>query len=287
VTSIGDGAFSGASALTSVDIPTGITFIGDGTFAGTAIASITIPAGVTGVGSGAFANAKALTTVNIPPSVTYLDDGAFYGATALTSVELPESLTSIGYGAFAGATSLTSIVIPASVTYIDDEAFAAATSLMDVTFLGEVPSEYFGGGVFYNHPEGAKVHISATAAGFGTEATWEGLVIERAAKPSYVSGAKYYGRAVVGGKPVKASPGDWNGTAPISFTYQWYACKSASKKVLRAGKVAPTCFAVKNAQNPTFKATSKQKGRFLAVLITATNEVGVARIFTTTSGKIS
>ena len=80
VTSIGDGAFSGCSGLTSVSIPNSVTSIGQYTFwRCTGLTSITIPNSVTSFGECAFAECSSLTSVTIPNSVTSIGDHAFSG----------------------------------------------------------------------------------------------------------------------------------------------------------------------------------------------------------------
>lgn len=91
-TSIGNWAFSGCYALTSV----------------------TIPDSVTSIGVGAFGGCGALTSVTIPGGVTSIGDSAFSSCTSLSSVTFSEGLLTIGRGAFSG-TPLKSISIPASV----------------------------------------------------------------------------------------------------------------------------------------------------------------------------
>ncbi len=78
VTSIGYGAFSWCSGLTSVTIPNSVTYIGD-----------------------AFRYCSGLTSITIPNSVTYIDDWAFSSCTGLTSVTIPNSVTSIGISVFS------------------------------------------------------------------------------------------------------------------------------------------------------------------------------------------
>ena len=160
VTTIGDMAFYGCSALTSVDMPS-VTTIGDVAFGYcSALTSVDMPS-VTTIGNSAFERCSALTSVEMPsvttigayafyecssltsismPSVTTIGGYAFYYCNALTSVSMP-SATTIGYGAFYYCFALTSIDIPASVSMIDDYAFTACSSLTSVYCHWEDPLE--------------------------------------------------------------------------------------------------------------------------------------------------
>lgn len=141
VTSIGTSTFHGATSLTLITIPTSVTSIGNSAFFGaTALSSITIPASVTSIGTSVFQNATALTSITIPTSVTSIGNSAFSGAASLTSITIPASVTSIGESAFSGATSLTSVTIPASVTRIADYTFRDATALTSVTIPASIRS---------------------------------------------------------------------------------------------------------------------------------------------------
>ena len=90
MTSIGDRAFGWCSALTSVNIPNGVTSIEWGTFYGcSSLKSADIPEGVTSILNYAFYDCSSLTSVNIPGSVTSIGDGAFFGCTGLQDVYYP------------------------------------------------------------------------------------------------------------------------------------------------------------------------------------------------------
>lgn len=347
----------GGSCTGSVLIPAGVTSIGNYAFNNaTSLTSISFPASVTSIGSQTFQGATSLTSITIPESVTSIGDYAFYNATALISITFGSGVTTIGEGMFQGASSLTSITIPAGVASIGGRAFYSADLLHDVNFLGNAPAS-IGDNVFDAIATGAKVHCSSAATGFGTESTWNGLVVsinytvtynaangtavasgsfaeggtiqaapvstrdgytltgwstsangsvvtfpyspiavsditlfaiwaQNPVKATYASGAKLTGKAKVG-KSMTVAPGLWNGTAPISYTYQWYSCKVANKRVLTTGNAAPKCSAIKKATKASFKLTTKQKGSYLAVKITGANRVGSSVIFTATAGKIS
>jgi uncharacterized repeat protein (TIGR02543 family) len=181
VASIANFAFRYASQLNSINIPSSVTSIGEGAFQASGLNSITFApfSQLTRINSYAFANATSLTSINIPASVTHIESGAFSSTTSLTAVTLSSAITIIESEMFSNATALASIVIPASVTTIEESAFFDATALMDVNFSGNAPTNV-GEDAFFGTASGAKANISATATGFGTQPTWNGLVVVRA-----------------------------------------------------------------------------------------------------------
>ena len=99
VTTIGDRAFNGYAALTSVTIGNSVTTIGHSAFARTGLTEISIPNSVMSIRTFAFEWTR-LTSVIIPNSVTAIGGWAFFG-TRLTEITIPNSVTFIGYEAFS------------------------------------------------------------------------------------------------------------------------------------------------------------------------------------------
>ncbi len=125
---IGDGAFSGCTGLTSLQLPVA-TSIGNNAFSGcTGLTSLEIPA-ATSIGDRAFSGCTGLTSLQLP-AATSIGSNAFSGCTGLTSLEIPVA-TSIGSNAFSGCTGLTSLEIPVA-TSIGDNAFYGCTGLTSV-----------------------------------------------------------------------------------------------------------------------------------------------------------
>ena len=132
VTNIGDYAFSGCYAITSVTVPNTVTNIGDYAFSGCyALTSVSIPESVTRIGFAVFQGNSRLTSVTLPNSVTHIGDYAFVNCYALTSVTIPSAITRIGQRVFFG-TGLTSVTIPNSVTNIHNTAFSNCRGLMSI-----------------------------------------------------------------------------------------------------------------------------------------------------------
>ena len=92
-------------------IPNSVTSIGQGAFSGcSGLTSVTIPNSVTSIGKSAFYNCSGMTSVVIPNSAKSIGDEAFSGCSGLTSATIPNSVTSIGAYAFLGCSNLMTIV---------------------------------------------------------------------------------------------------------------------------------------------------------------------------------
>lgn len=112
VTSIGQGAFEGCTALTSITIPESIKEIDAYAFRHSGLKSITIPNSVRTIEYCTFYGCNSLENVVIPESVRYIEESAFGYCRNLTSVIIPnDGLNSAGIyeNAFAGCTNLTTI----------------------------------------------------------------------------------------------------------------------------------------------------------------------------------
>jgi hypothetical protein len=174
VTTVGYAAFFNKGSLTSVTIPSSVTFILDKAFGycmgltaitvdaanasyssldgvlfdknktlliqcpGAKAGTYSIPGSVTSIGSEAFFGCYNLTGVTISGNVNSIGFSSFLECTNLTSVAIPGSVTSIGVQAFDGCSSLTSVTIPGSVSDIGDQAFDLCSSLTNVTIPGSV-----------------------------------------------------------------------------------------------------------------------------------------------------
>jgi uncharacterized protein YjdB len=90
------------------------------------ITSVSIPSSITYIDVNAFNGCTSLTQVVIPGSVSIIDQYAFMCCHNLRQLILQDGIKTIEYNAFLGCKSLESVDIPASVTTIGSEAFGGA-----------------------------------------------------------------------------------------------------------------------------------------------------------------
>lgn len=129
---IGISAFNSCPNLTTVELGTGVTSVGDNAFFKcTALKSINIGDGVTSIGKNAFNGCTALTNANIGSGA--IGESAFNGCTILANVTLGNGVTSIGRNAFLRCKALTSMDIGSSVRTIESYAFSGCEALKEVT----------------------------------------------------------------------------------------------------------------------------------------------------------
>ena len=149
--------FSGNSAIRSLYVQEGITYIGSGSFYECqSLSSVKLPATITGVGYSAFdgtawmnaqMSANAMVVVNdilinaagcrgnvtVPSGIRVIGERAFEENAALTALTLPDSVTKIEKEAFYGCKNLLFVTIPDSVTKIGDYAFSGCAGLVSVS----------------------------------------------------------------------------------------------------------------------------------------------------------
>ena len=176
VTTIGESAFQACTSLNSVTFAEGsrLSSIGDFAFSWTwSLTSIEIPDGVTGIGDYAFVESD-LENINIPAGVTTIGESAFQACTSLNSVTFEEGsqLSSIGEGAFYQCMGLTDITIPAGVTTIGESAFWECDKLESITFEGRTAPELGGDGVFDGRTALTAIHVPCGADGYTAANGW-------------------------------------------------------------------------------------------------------------------
>ena len=117
VTTIGNFAFSGCTALTSINIPNSVKTIGDW----------------------AFSTCKALTSINIPNSVTTIEKGAFSYCYKLKQIDIPNSVTTLSKDLLSDCRALESIRIHKDVVKIEEAAFDGCSNLTNISCEATTP----------------------------------------------------------------------------------------------------------------------------------------------------
>jgi hypothetical protein len=132
--------------------------------------------------------------------------------------------------------------------------------------LGNAPTAG-GSDVFTINSGLASVTRSHTATGWGS--TWGGKTVVIAdARATATVKPTVTGTSTVG-KTLTAAKGTWTGYPTPTFTYQWYACSTA---VSAARTTVPsTCKKITGATKSTFKLTSAQRGKYVAVFVKGTS----------------
>ena len=140
VVSLGNDAFSGATNITKVVIPSSIKKIAKNSFLKCTGLTVVDLGSVEEINEAAFADCTGLTSIKIPKTLksgpTIIDECVFKNCTNLTTITLEDGLEVIPTRVLAG-TNITEIKIPSSVKTIDSQAFYNCKSLKKVD-LGSV-----------------------------------------------------------------------------------------------------------------------------------------------------
>lgn len=110
-------------------VPEGTEIIGDGSFLGAEIESISFPLSLKIIEGWAFRLCEKLEILDIPDSVLEIGKVAFGSCSALCRVKLPDKLTILKQQTFSTGEDLKEIDIPASVKIIEDLALGWSNSL--------------------------------------------------------------------------------------------------------------------------------------------------------------
>lgn len=156
VVAIGDYAFSGATSLSTISLPSSVITIGDYAFNGcVALTSVDI-SNVAEIGEYAFKNNKKLTSVTLSSTLTEISDGAFYGNMALIEVTGDAKIATIGEKAFHSCVTMIKLNVDTSaVTTIGAQAFFYV-SLTEFTVASSV--DYVGASAFAGWNESQTVY---------------------------------------------------------------------------------------------------------------------------------
>ena len=112
------------SGKTNVSFPNSVTTIGESAFAGcSALTSISLPDSVTSIQYSAFYGCSGLTAFTIPNGISVIESETFCDCTGLTSITIPASVGTVRSNAFYGCTGLVKVTFLGTNTYIYNSAF--------------------------------------------------------------------------------------------------------------------------------------------------------------------
>lgn len=140
-------AFSNALHLTTVNIGTQVTTIGDWVFYGSGLKQAVIPDSVTSLGYGPFDQCKSLQTAVIGAGIKETPYRMFQDCTSLVSVTFKEGLEVVGMRCMMNCNNITTVTLPSTVKRIEGFAFYNCKNLEYV----QVPAgvTYISGDAFY------------------------------------------------------------------------------------------------------------------------------------------
>lgn len=161
--------FGHCSALKSVNIPTGITEIGNSAFQYcTNLTEIVIPDNITSIGMNAFEECSALKEISLSNNLTSIGSNAFFKCTSLTECRIPDKVKRIDLNAFGACYSLEKMVLGSSVTTIENNAFVSCRSLKELYLPNSIKNIYCdfkalpGGSVIYCQSQDVADKLTST-----------------------------------------------------------------------------------------------------------------------------
>jgi Ca2+-binding RTX toxin-like protein len=82
---------------------------------------------------------------------------------------------------------------------------------------------------------------------------------------------------LVKGRLLRANPGEWSGTTPISYSYEWQRCPATST----------ACTSIRSATKQTYMLTTSDVGKRIRIIVTADNAAGSDEAQSRISSKVA
>lgn len=150
VSFIGKSAFNGCSSLTSINLPEGLTVLGDHALYKCAITELSTPSTLTSIRYQALEYCTNLTTLDLSNGLDSICEDAFRNDPNLNKLILPITLKYIGKYAFYGNYGIKELTIPKSVSAIEAFCFFDCYGIEKISFEGSGALEYINDHVFAN-----------------------------------------------------------------------------------------------------------------------------------------
>lgn len=136
VSFIGQSAFNGCSSLTSINLPEGLTVLGDCALLKCAIKELSTPSTLVAIRYQALQECANLTTLDLSNGLDSICEQAFYKDPKLNKLILPITLKYIGKNAFLGNNGIKELTIPKSVSSIESFCFFDCYGIEKISFEG-------------------------------------------------------------------------------------------------------------------------------------------------------
>ena len=192
ITHVGNYAFYGCSAITSMSLPSTLESVGHYAFQNVSqwAGPLELPEGLTTLGVYSFAGCSGLTGLSLPSTLTGIPSYCFQGCSGIPKIEVPEAATKIENNAFENCTGMEELVIPDTVTSLGYSSIAGCSGLKELT----MPAEHVAPSVF-SHSSGSTstnsvetLHLTAGATGKMYDMTGESY------GSGYINGVTYQSR---------------------------------------------------------------------------------------------
>ncbi len=121
----------------------GITEIRDYAFANSVVTSIEIPEGVTSIGDNAFASCNFLENISLPSSLRTIGSTVFYKLPLLESLTIPEGVVSLGDRCINTCEALVNLSVPSSLESLGQNALYGLSATLN--------EDSVGGGSYYGN----------------------------------------------------------------------------------------------------------------------------------------
>ena len=130
VTAVDSCAFSMCDSLRTIQIPEGVTRIGNHGFRQSVLVeSVVIPTSVTEIGDNAFYMCFGLQSVTLGTGLRTIGESAFNSCMNVKELIIPDNVEHIGHHAFVDWRTATRIVIGSGVQYLGERVFQGANAL--------------------------------------------------------------------------------------------------------------------------------------------------------------
>ena len=191
---IEDGILEKRENIKKIEIPDGVTDIGDRVFYNcTNLENITIPETVKTIGFHAFDNCVKIKDIKLPDNLEVIQTGAFYNCISLKKIEIPKGVSAVYTEVFSDCRSLEDIVFWGNIVEISDSAFEGCEKLKTIKFPNSL--EKIGKYAFRNCSSLSDINIPEEIKTVGEDAFLGTDILKKIDIDEY--GCAYIGKVLV------------------------------------------------------------------------------------------